>query len=393
MTETGQLDHRVLIVEDRAHRPVGHFPNRFAELAEGFAALGCRVEVLTSNGWLREGEERVPFVVRRLGRFRRTLWNLGAAFEHTRRLRRMARAARTYAQVGGARSQCERAGPPRPDVIVVSWDHDPRIASVAAGPGRWLFYQFDAPAGTLPTVARRAARAERRRHASGGVARIAAPDDELRDQWSSAAPALAPVTRRIAGSRARARVTDARRRLGLDAGASVALLFGAAHDGKDVDLAARVFADLADWQLVVVGDVARDYRQHRGPGRDPVVIGGYVDETMHALAFSAADVVVASFRPEFHRDSGVVMDALSWGVPVVCSGGSPAADVVREYRLGLVFEPGNPDSLERAVRTVPRRVEPADLARAREDLSNRAVAARLLESLSEAHSTDVGDVP
>ncbi len=126
-----------------------------------------------------------------------------------------------------------------------------------------------------------------------------------------------------------------------------------------------MFADLADWQLVVTGDVAGEYRQRTGPGREAVVIGGYVDETMRALAYSAADVVVASFRPGFHRDSGVVMDAVSWGVPVVCSDGCPPADVVREYRLGLVFEPGNPDSLERAVRTVPRRVEPADLARAR----------------------------
>lgn len=388
-----EVERRVLIVEDRAHRPLGHFPNRFAELAEGFAALGCSVEVLTSHGWLRDGEQPTPFVVRRLGRFRRTLWDLGAAFENTRRLRRAARAARTYAQVRGARSRCRRAGLPRPDVFVVSYDHDPRTASIAAGPGRWLFYQFDAPAGTLPTVTRRAARAEHQRRASGGVARIAVPDDEFRDQWSVVAPALDPVTRTIAGSRVRNRVPDARLRLGLDARANVALLFGAGHDGKDVDLVARVFADLADWQLVVTGDVAGEYRQRSGPGREAVVIGGYVDETMRALAYSAADVVVASFRPEFHRDSGVVMDAVSWGVPVICSDGCPPADVVREYRLGLVFEPGNPDSLERALRTVPRRVEPADLARAREELSNRAVAARLLEALSEARSTDVGELP
>jgi glycosyltransferase involved in cell wall biosynthesis len=393
MTETGQLEHRVLIVEDRAHRPVGHFPNRFAELAEGFAALGCTVEVLTSHGWLRDGERPVPFVVRRLGWFRRVLWNAGTAFENTRGLRRVARAARTSAQVRAARLRCRRAGPPRPDVIVVSWNHDPRVASIAAGSGRWLFYQFGDPPGPLPTATRRAARAEERRRVHGGVARIAVPDDELREQWSAAAPALDPVTLRMAGSVERVRVPDAPRRLGLDADASVALLFGSAHDGKDVDLVARVFADLADWQLLVVGDVARDYRQHRGPGRDPIVIGGYVDEVTRALVYSAADLVVASFRPGFHRESGVVMDALSWGVPVVCSDGSPAAAAVREYRLGLVFEPGDPDSLERAVRRVQRGVDPADLARARLELSNRAVAARMLEALSEPRSTEARELP
>jgi glycosyltransferase involved in cell wall biosynthesis len=393
MAEPEQPEHRVLIVEDRAHRPLGHFPNRFAELAEGFAALGCTVEVLTSHGWLRDGERPVPFVVRRLGWFRRVLWDLGAAFENTSRLRRVARAARTHAQVRGARSRCRRAGLPRPDVIVVSWNHDPTIASIAAGQGRWLFYQFGEPPGTVPTATRRAARAEQRRRADGVVARIAVPDDGFREQWCSVAPALDPVTLRIAGSVERALVPDAQRRLGLDADASVALLFGTDHGDKDVDVVARVFAKLTDWQLVVVGDVARDYRQHRGPGRDPIVIGGYVDEATRALVYSAADLVVASFRPGFHRDSGIVMDALSWGVPVVCSDGSPAAAAIREYRLGLVFEPGDPDSLERAVRQVQRRVDPADLARARQELSNRAVAARMLEALSEPRSTEPRELP
>jgi glycosyltransferase involved in cell wall biosynthesis len=393
MSEPGQSERRVLIVEDRAHRPVGHFPNRFAELADAFAGIGCKVEVLTSHGWLRAGERPVAFAVRSLGWFRRTLWDLGAAFEHTSRLRRVARTARTYAQVGAARSRCRHAGLPRPDVIVVSDNYDPRVASSAAGPGRWLFYQFYEPFGTLPTVARRAARAEERRRAAGGVARIATPSDEHRDEWRSAVPALDPVTLRIAGSRARARVPDARRRLGLDTDAKVALLFGADHDGKDVDLVSRVFAELTDWQLLVVGDVAREYRPRTGPAPEAIVMGGYVDDTTRALVYSAADLVVASFRPEFKRDSGVVMDALSWGVPVVCSDGSPPAVAVREYRLGVVFDPGDPDGLERAVRQTPLRIDPADLGRAREELSNRAVVLRFLEALSEPRSTELRDVP
>jgi glycosyltransferase involved in cell wall biosynthesis len=393
MSGPGQPERRVLVVEDRAHRPVGHFPNRFAELAEGLAELGYTVEVLTSHGWLRNGERPVPFTVRRLGWFRRAVWNLGSAFEHTPRLRRAARAARTHAQVSGARSRRRRAGLPRPDVIVVSWNCDARVASIAAGPGRWLFYQFAYPPRTLPTVARRAARAEAQRRAARGLARIATPDDELRDEWRAAAPGLDPVTVRIAGSRGRARVPDARRRLGLAADSKVALLFGTDHEDKDVDVVARVFADLPDWQLVVVGDVSRRYRQRSGPARDAIVIGGYVDDATRALVFSAADLVVASFQPHFHRDSGVVMDALSWGVPVVCSDGCPAADVVRAYHLGVVFAPGDPDSLDHAVRGAPLGLDPSDLECARRQLSNRGVAARILEVLSEAQSTDPESAP
>jgi glycosyltransferase involved in cell wall biosynthesis len=106
--------------------------------------------------------------------------------------------------------------------------------------------------------------------------------------------------------------------------------------------------------------------------------------------YSAADLVVVSFRPTIQRNSAVVMDALSWGVPVVCSDGSPAADVVCEYRLGTIFESGNPDSLERAINAAPTRIEAADLARARTALSNRAVAARLLDALQYSPPAERG---
>ena len=98
---------------------------------------------------------------------------------------------------------------------------------------------------------------------------------------------------------------------------------------------------------------------------------------MRDVVYSAADLVVLSFQPTFRRDSGVLVDAISFGVPVVCSDGSLAADVVREYNLGVVFDPGNPDSLERAVKIAPTAIEPADLA-ARPD---RAVEPRRRRAL------------
>src|SRR5439155_12101062 len=103
---------RVLVVEDRAHRPVGHFPNRFAELAEGFVANGCSVEVLTSQGWLYEGERPVPFPVRRYGAFHRLLYRIGEAFRERRRLERVGAALRTFALVRAARARCRAAGDP-----------------------------------------------------------------------------------------------------------------------------------------------------------------------------------------------------------------------------------------------------------------------------------------
>jgi glycosyltransferase involved in cell wall biosynthesis len=369
---------RVLVVEDRAHRPLAHFPNRFAELAEGFAANGCSVEVLTSDGWLY-GDRAVgtSFVVRRYGSFQRLLYRLGDALRDRRGFRGVAASLRTNACVRAVRSRCSAAGPPAPLVVVTSASIDPFVAGTRAGNGRWLVAESEGPGRPRKTLVERAQRAEHRRRAAGGRMRIVASNDNDRAQWDDVAGFFDPLTSSLAGSRAVPRVADAKARLGLDATDKVALVFGTARAGKDVDVVARVFAELPDWVVVVAGTIAGDYRPRTG-ARDTIVLGGFVDEATRALVFSAADVVLLSFQPDYVRHAGVLADAVSWGVPVVCSEGSLAAVLVHEYRLGTVFAPGNPDGLERAVRLAPANVEPEDLARARAELSTGAIAARLL---------------
>ncbi len=392
MTLTGGPDRaprRVLVVEDRAHWPGGHFPTRFAELAEGFAENGCVVEVLTSVGWLHDGERPVPFVVNRYGRFNRFVYRTGESFQRTRGLHRIADALRTLGLVRAARSRCREAGDPMPDVMVVSIGIDPLVGSALAKRGRWLFYEFGGPSRALQRFAKRASRSEARRRSTGGRARIATPNADDSGRWAEVAPFLDPITLPIAGVRPGDRVPDARRRLGLSERDKVALVFGAAHSDKDIDLVARVFADLRDWLVVVAGRVSEGYRQRTG-AREAIVIGGYVDNSMRDVVYSAADLVVLSFKPNYQRNSGVLTDAISMGVPVVCSDGSNAADVVREYKLGVVFESGNPDSLERAIKAAPARIDPADLERARSELSNRAVAARFLDALQYSPPAEGG---
>ena len=391
MTAMGResAGRRVLVVEDRAHRPLGHFPNRFAELATGFVENGCSVETLTAHGWVHDGERPVPFVVNRYGWFNGLLCRAGESFANTRGLRRVAIVLRALGMVRAVRTRCRRAGNPMPDVVVVSMGLDPVVGSALATRGRWLFYAFDGPSAVRREFTKRAARHESLRRAAGGGARIATPDADACSRWQEIAPFLDPVTLSITGVRPRERTPRAKRRLGLDDHDKVALVFGTAHDDKDIDLVARVFGELTDWQLVVAGDAGDAYRP-RASGREAIVIGGYVDASMRDVVYSAADLVVLSFTPSFRRNSGVLVDAISLGVPVVCSDGSVAADVVREYRLGVVFEPGNPDSLDRAVRIAPATIDPADLQRARDELSNRAVAARFLDALEYSPPVEGG---
>jgi glycosyltransferase involved in cell wall biosynthesis len=122
---------------------------------------------------------------------------------------------------------------------------------------------------------------------------------------------------------------------------------------------------LSGWRLITGGQV----------GGEPA------DEETRALLYSAADVVVLSFVRDLDRDSGGLMDAVGWGVPVVCSDHSVPADIVRTDRLGTIFSPGDPASLRAAIDAVPRELDPRDLERARHELSNTAIAIRLLGAL------------
>jgi glycosyltransferase involved in cell wall biosynthesis len=353
----------VVIVEDRAHLPFGHYPGLCADLADAFADVGCTVELLTERGWAGESDGRPPdhrFAVRRYGR-------------RAERLARLGERWRVPAMIGSARVRRRHLGDPSTLTIVIALGVDPVLASALCGPGDWLFCAFGPRRASQDSWYRRAVAlaarfAARRRARHGGAARVAVPSSRWTAGWEDAAPFLRPVAIPIAGCRRRERIPDARSRLGVGPGERVALLFGASHPGKDVDVVFGAFTGLAGWRLVTGGQV----------GGEPA------DEETRALLYSAADVVVLSFVRDLDRDSGGLMDAIGWGVPVVCSDHSMPADLVRTYRLGTIFTPGDQASLRAALDDVPRQLDPGDLERARHELSNTSIALRLLGALENA---------
>ena len=357
-----RVPRRVLVVEDQAHLTLGHFPGRFADLAEGFAALGHPVDVLTAHGWSQS--RPAPFTVHRYGPITRWLAGRG-------------RRARVVAMVLAARRLTRKVGGANA-VVVVSDGVDPVLADALARRGTWLFYQFapppDAPPGLLNRVTARLGRIRRRNRGAIGI-----PTAYWADRWRERAPHLDVHVLPIAGTRRHPAIPDARSRLGITGDARVALVFGSQHDGKDVDVIWRAATDLPDWQLVVGGPVADSVPVEL----DALRIGGGVDVATRDLLFAAADVVVLSFRSNYVRDSGTLMDALAFGVPVVCSTRSTAGDLVQNYRLGTVFEPGDADSLRAALAAVPAVLDSRDVERARLELSNTVVALRFLDAIGE----------
>jgi len=263
------------------------------------------------------------------------------------------------------------------------------VVAALVGPGRFVHHAFRAPPGDRPqTLAGRlvdgwARRCETERRRLGGGFRVAAATPALVEAWTRRAPYLEPVEIGHGMARGGTTVDGARDELGIPPDARVALVFGADHGNKDLETVWRAFLELPDWTLLVVGHVADAYRafaaHHDAPSA--VLVGGYADGARRERAFSAADVVVVSFQRGHVRDSGVLLDALAFHRPVVCSDGTDAAVKVEEWGLGVVFESGDASALAKALEAVPRVVPDDVFERALSSTSDRAVACAHLDAL------------
>jgi glycosyltransferase involved in cell wall biosynthesis len=388
----------ILVVEDRAHDADGHAPIRFAELAAALANRGAGVEVLTARGWCRAGASDLGLPIhcytapaRRLheavapwrrpdhpvARAERLVVRLvrapgrDAAWRRIRSLRQLVRGALLVVEVRRRLREMADATA----VVVVADTGTPRLLSLLAGNERWLLYLFAAPPpGRIGRVA--SAWRERAREARGGRFVLAAPSARLCATWRAAQSMPITVTAPLAGVAPEPAVPGARDALGLPAATRIALLFGASYDDKDPGIVLDAVAELQGWELVLAGSIAGKLPDRPGVRRFP----GYVDDATRARLFTSADVVVLSFVPGFARNSGTLMNAVAWGVPVVCSDDCAPADLVRAHRLGNLFTAGDARSLADAIENTVA-LDPLDLARARTALSNDRVAARALALL------------
>ncbi|HEU5301760.1 MAG TPA: glycosyltransferase [Acidimicrobiia bacterium] len=385
---------RVLLVEEWAHRAEGHFPILFADLATGFSEMGCTVDVLVQRGWVHDDDwgRPVPFAIhryRRLGRMSSRLGGLVGNASADTRVGRLSRALgsmlRGRVAAREVRALERRLGRHLESVIVTSLQLDPLAVAAFGGRRSWLVFEYFSPLVRVPifsgVLARLARRGEAKRRRSGDRVRVVTAGESTTREWADRVPFLEPATALLAPAGSRNGTAGARERLHLDADDRVALLFGAGHEFKDPSVVWRAFSELDTWRLAVGGSVASILPPTPSAAqfaRAPVVNDGHVSARDRDAYFAAADLVVLSFRPDTAVDSGTLMDAITWGVPVVCSARSVAADVVTEHRLGVLFEPGDEVSLRAAVRAAPSRIAPSDLERARQTLSRSATAARLL---------------
>jgi glycosyltransferase involved in cell wall biosynthesis len=377
----------VLIVEENAHWPFGHSPERFAQLATGFADLGCHVEVLTAWGWVRADEHpEPPFRVREYSgaaHFVRRVasWSRRSGTPFGRRVGdALAALAMSIGAAATAKSM-----QPRPDLVVLfGWRTDPLLVASALGDGQWLLYEFEPTERTRWTggafvkwLLSRTARARDRRAGNRRTFRLGAPDLAWRDEWHRAAPAIEAVTLPIAGVRPFTPTAGARSRLGLPGDAKVALFFGDVYM-KRRETVFAAFAELPDWTLVLGGPIANNLSDPNAQRCNLVTFPGTVDNATRDALFSAADIVVLSFERDYPNNSGTLMDAISAGVPVVCSDQSAAGVLVESFGVGTTFACGDAGDLAATIKSGDVTASAESIAAAREALSNRGVAAQLL---------------
>ncbi len=370
------------MVEERADRATGHYAPVVRRIADGFAAAGCDVTVLTSLGLCEAAAGETPrdWAVRRYGPMGRNLERLirrpdRLPFRHPLRrpLRRVTVRLRSLLILIETSLAARRLGEPSQVVVVLSGRGLTPLHAALLAPtrGRWLCYRHErantssssgarsaGPGRLIPRIVQARVRS-RDRH--GGRFALAGPFPDLVETWRLRLPAVTMGTIPLAIAPGRPGVDhdEARRQLGLPSG-PLALYFGGLHPGKAPETvwAAWSAPTPPAASLVAAGRGVRaslDAWSDSHPGADTSaihVVDGAIHDDTKQLLFAASDLGVLSFADKPIGASATLGDFITHRRPVCCSSGGDAAEVVGRYGLGVVFQAEDPVALVEAVAAV-----------------------------------------
>lgn len=151
------------------------------------------------------------------------------------------------------------------------------------------------------------------------------------------------------------------------------LFFGTIRPSKGLHVLLRAMTLLPEYRLVVAGEVELPaYGDHirslvaRLPSHQVRLIDRFIDSAEVPGLFQESSLVVLPYT-KFAAQSGVLHDALAYGVPVVVADVGALGESVREWGTGLVAPPEDEVALAAAIRdlTTPSRFRAAATATAR----------------------------
>ena len=282
-------------------------------------------------------------------------------------------AASSIPPIRGRIRALRRAGVSRDDLAVLLYGASlPFWATVASAPkrGRWVVLRFRPPSSdqvsrSRGAIGRIAASRHRRRR---GSLRIAAATSEATTSWKQVAPWLdvrtvpTGITTPVGSTGKPPSRREARAHLRTDHGIVadvIALALGADRPDRDFETLLQAFRPPDnDTHLVVAGEGigARIERVMRDDPRcaeaRATVRDDFVPDDELEWLYAAADCLILAYRPEMRGDSGLLSQAVSRRVPVICADACEPARIVGEYEVGVLFRDGDPASLRRAVERI-----------------------------------------
>jgi len=171
--------------------------------------------------------------------------------------------------------------------------------------------------------------------------------------------------------------------LGIESAKKVILFFGQIKEAKGLDLLIEalpeVVRDVPEAMLLVAGRPWKDDFARYSLWMDKMGVRsrcqlhiGYIPDDQVPLYYSAADVVVLPYRRIYQ--SGVILQAMSYGKAVVASDLAGMREVVVDGENGYLFEQGSKDALAGVL-----------IKALREDREREEVAVRGLEHVRHHH--------
>jgi glycosyltransferase involved in cell wall biosynthesis len=397
------IDCPIIIVEDLAHVPSGHYSFRFAELGEGFSKIGCNVSLLTAVGWHHTEASPGPAAeIYSYGGLSRIFFNasefaprlahrfdLCELFFFARIIRKIGSLLKVLALV----SACERLkkiqGNQKCIFVVVSMSISPTIVSILSGNDFWIIHRFHGPPAEARTlITRMADLREKHRRTRGGAICIAVPSREWKSSYDSLYQEIETHVIPLAGVRASPTITISRESLGLPKSGNLALVYGSIHPEKRPQTIVNAARLASDWTFVFGAAMAHQIVDSLADQRSEqfILMPGATSHGDRAQLYQVSNVVILSFCDGYHRNSGTLMDAISAGRPVIVSDGCFAAEIVKKFGIGLVFKAEDPADLARALDQVVDCIPAERMTAAQSQLGNDIVARCHLDIFSETRS-------
>jgi len=150
---------------------------------------------------------------------------------------------------------------------------------------------------------------------------------------------------------------ESREHLGIPPDAFVLLSFGAPHSGKDtetifgaVQLCLNVFLIHGGTHTFSLGSNPVKLTQKYRLEERTKVFNYYIPEEEKPYFFGAADVSILSYTKAFASASSMVWESAKYRLPVISSNANTLGKDIAKYKLGLLFEAENVQSLAKAIK-------------------------------------------